>query len=238
VLACPQNANFIENGLHQFVRERCKSCGKCTEVCYAGALQLAGKKMSVEQVLEEVLKDKKFYEISGGGVTLSGGDPVVQHNFARSLLTKCKKEDLHTAIETAANCRWEILKSFLPVLDLIMMDIKMMDVRKHKEATGRSNISILRNAQKLSGIRKPLIIRTPIIPDVNDNVEDIEAIAEFIHSFPNLQYYELLPFHRLGEGKYRSLGIDYRARQLKSPSKEKMNELAGAAMKYGIEVRV
>ena len=238
VLVCRQNAHLMKDGVHQFVRERCNSCGKCTEVCYAGTLQLAGRKLSVKEVVEEVLKDKKFYDISGGGVTLSGGDVVVQHRFTNAMLGRCKKEGLHTAIETAANCRWMILEDLLPLLDLIMMDIKLIDSRRHKEATSASNRNILRNAQKLSETGNPLIIRTPIIPNVNDNVEDISAIAEFIHAFPNLLYYELLPFHRLGEGKYRSLGIDYPASQLKTPSNEKMIELAKAAREFGINVRI
>ncbi|MEM2111061.1 MAG: glycyl-radical enzyme activating protein, partial [Candidatus Bathyarchaeia archaeon] len=158
VAICPEKSHVIKDGIHYFLREKCTSCGKCVEVCYAGALQLTGKEMTVDEVLDEVLKDRKFYEISGGGVTLSGGDVVVQHEFAYAILERCKTEGLHTAIETAANCEWKVLENLLPVTDLIMMDIKLLDPKKHKEVTGVSNERILENAQKLSKTDKPLII--------------------------------------------------------------------------------
>jgi len=237
VLICPKNAHIMMNGKHEFLRNRCDSCGKCVEKCYSGALQIAGKLMSVDEVMVEVLKDRKFYEISGGGVTLSGGDPVIQYEFSKAVLRKCKAEGLHTAIETAANCSWKVLEALIPFIDIIIMDIKLIDNEKHKKVTGVSNTIILENAKKLSQTGKPLIIRTPIIPTVNDNIEAVKQIAEFIAPFPNLQYYELIPFHRLGEGKYHALGLEYAASGLKTPSQEKMAQLAEEAKKYCIKVK-
>jgi len=232
VAACPQNAHVIQNGMHVYLRDKCVGCGKCVETCYAGALQLAGKWMTVDEVMKVVLMDKKFYEISNGGVTLSGGDPVVQHDFSYVLLKQCKSEGLHTGIETAANCKWEVIEKLLPVTDLIMMDIKHMDSEIHRKVTGVTNEQILKNAERLAETGKPLIIRVPVIPTVNDTAEQIEAIAKFVQSFKNLVYLELLPFHRLGEGKYKALGLEYPASHLKTPSKKEMRELAESAKKF------
>jgi len=237
LVVCPQGAHVIREGVHVYLREKCVVCGKCTETCYAGALVLTGKLMTVDEVMREVLKDKIFYEISKGGVTLSGGDPVVQRDFSRAILERCKAEGLHTAIETAACCKWEYLATLLPVTDLVMMDIKHLNPEKHREVTGVSNELILENAQRLARTDKPLIIRVPVIPTVNDTPEEIGAIAEFVQSFPNLQYLELLPFHRLGESKYHALGLSYQASRFKSPSRRKMKELAEEAGKFGVRVR-
>jgi len=236
--ACPEGARLIRDGKPAYLREKCVACGKCTQTCYAGASVLAGKLMTVDEVAEEVLRDRIFYETSKGGVTLSGGDPLVQHNFSLSLLERCKDEELHTAIETAANCPWNVLAKLLPATDLIMMDIKHLDPNKHREVTGVSNELILENARRLAQTDKPLIIRVPVVPTVNDSPEDIEAIAQFVQSFPNLQYLELLPFHRLGESKYHALGLDYHASQARTPTKDEMRELASKTKKFGIEVRV
>lgn len=235
---CPEGAHVFENDKHLFIRARCTACRKCVETCYAGALVVAGKMMSVEEVMDEVLRDKTFYETSGGGVTLSGGDPLMQPQFSRAILERCKSEGLHTAIETAANCRWEDLIQMLPVTDLVMMDIKHLNPDRHREVTGVSNSLILKNAERLAETDKPVIIRVPIIPGVNDNLEEISAIARFVQPFPNLCYLELLPFHRLGQSKYRALGLDYRASGLKTPSKEWMKKLASAARKPGVNVRI
>ncbi len=197
---------------------------------------LVGRDMTVDEIVNEILRDKVFYEKSGGGVTLSGGDPIIQHSFSKALLKRCKAEGLHTAIETAANFKWQTLASLLPVIDLVMMDIKHVDPEKHENATGVSNRNILKNAVQLSKTSKPLIVRVPVIPGVNDTIGEIEAIAEFVQRFPNLQYLELLPFHRLGEGKYNALGHKYPASNLTALTKERINELTAAAKKLGVKV--
>jgi pyruvate formate lyase activating enzyme len=206
------------------------------DTCYSGALVLVGRDMTVDEIVNEILRDKVFYEKSGGGVTLSGGDPIIQHSFSKALLKRCKAEGLHTAIETAANFKWQTLASLLPVIDLVMMDIKHVDPEKHENATGVSNRNILKNAVQLSKTSKPLIVRVPVIPGVNDTIGEIEAIAKFVQGFPNLQYLELLPFHRLGEGKYNALGHKYPASNLTAPTKERINELTAAAKKLGVKV--
>ena len=232
IINCPRGAHIFKNGMHMYLREKCVGCGSCTETCYSGALKISGKWMRVEDVMKEILRDKVFYEVSNGGVTLSGGDPLVQSDFSLALLKRCKNEGLHTAIETAANCRWDVIEKLLPFIDLVMMDIKHMDPEVHRRVTGVTNNLILNNAKRLAETGKPLIIRVPVIPGVNDTAEQIEAIAKFVQPFENLQLLELLPFHRLGEGKYRALGLNYPASHLKTPSKTKMRRLAEKAKRF------
>jgi len=238
ISVCSKNAHVIQNGMHIYLRDKCVGCGKCVETCYAGALQIAGKWMTVDEVMKVVLMDKKFYEVSDGGITLSGGDPVVQHDFSYELLKRCKSEGLHTGIETAANCQWKMIEKLLPFTDLIMMDIKHMNPEVHRKVTGVTNRLILNNAKRLAKTGKPLIIRIPVIPTVNDTTEQIEEIARFVQPFENLQFLELLSFHRFGEGKYRALGINYQASHLKTPSKRKMQELAESAKKFVPNTRI
>lgn len=234
---CPQGAHVVVDGRRAFLRERCVGCGTCAETCYAQALVLVGERKTVDEVVEEVLRDRPFYETSGGGVTLSGGEPLVQPEFARAILEACRAEGLHTAVETAANSPWERVERLLEVTDLVMLDIKLMDPARHRECTGASNERILANARRLGRQRQPLIVRTPIVPGANDTPEDVAAIAEFVADLPNLLYYELLPFHPMAAGKYDSLGLDYRARGLTAPPRAQLEALVEVARGFGIEVR-
>ena len=231
---CPQGAHVEVDGRREFRRELCQACGRCTDTCYAEALVMTGRWWTPEELLAEILRDKEFYDNSGGGITLSGGEPLFQQRFSLRVLQLCKEAGLHTAIETAALCPWEDLAELLPWLDLVMMDIKLVDDEQHRAATGVSNRRILANARRLSETGIPLIVRTPVVPTVNDNPEAIGAVAEFIKGFPNLLYYELMPFHHLAEGKYRSLGEEYRARDLRTPPKETMQALAQHAREVGV----
>lgn len=249
VLACPNHAHELRNGVHIFLRESCRVSGACVETCYPQALQLEGKYMTVEQVLEEVLRDKAFYENSGGGVTLSGGEPALAREFASDLLRRCKDKGLHTAIETCGECEWTSLEDLLPVTDLIMMDLKHMTPEKHRTATGQRNDRILENARQLAATDKPIIFRTPVVPGVNESAEDIGQIASFVRELMESRKrsvptgngvafikYELLAFHKMASGKYPSLGLEYKASSIDPPTKEKMSELISAVRQRGVEV--
>jgi pyruvate formate lyase activating enzyme len=240
--ACPNHAHTLHDGVHRFARSLCHGHGACLDVCYSGALEPAGQVMSVEDVMNEVLRDRPFYESSGGGVTLTGGEPSLQDEFTRGLLMQCKEKGIHTAIETCGETSWSVLESLLPFVELVMMDIKLVTPEKHEEATGRSNERILANARNLARTATPLIFRTPIIPNVNDSEEEFGKILSFIKSLINLHSdsritFELLPFHKLGTDKYATLGMEYAAATLTPPSKERMRELTHLAEKAGINVR-
>ena len=237
VESCVHAAHSMDNGDHIFQRERCTACGDCIDACYAKAVVLVGETMPAEAVVAEVVQDQAFYASSGGGVTLSGGEPLLQLDFSCVVLARCRELGIHTAIETAANFPWSRLASILPHVDLVMMDIKHMDSRRHRQSTGVPNERILENAASLGRQPQPLIIRTPVIPGVNDAAEDIAAITEFVVTLPNLLYYELLPYHPMADSKYRSLDRPNRAAGLAPPSADKMAELVAAAAAAGVVVR-
>jgi pyruvate formate lyase activating enzyme len=222
-----------------FRRELCQGCGRCAETCYAESIVLTGKWWTPEDLLGELVRDREFYVQSGGGVTLSGGEPLMQQPFTRRVLQLCRESGLDTAIETSAYCRWSELAEILPWLDLLIMDIKLIDDGAHRAATGVSNRRILQNARHLGETGVPLIVRTPLIPTVNDTPEAIGAIAAFVRSLPNLLYYELMPFHRLAGSKFASLGLEYRAANLQSPERPQLEALAETARRCGVaDVRV
>ncbi|MEK6647270.1 MAG: glycyl-radical enzyme activating protein [Candidatus Firestonebacteria bacterium] len=234
---CTNKVHIIENGKHIIKRERCMQCGKCVDECFARALIMVGKEMTSDEVVKVVIQDKMFYSLSGGGVTLSGGEPVLQSEFAYEILKKCKNNNIHTAIETALNFKWDNIKVLLSVLDIVIMDIKHIDSKKHQEATGVSNKLILENAKRLSKEKIPIIIRVPVIPLFNDNVGDIKKITDFAKDFPNLLYIELLPFHRLGESKYETLGLFCNTKKSIAPDKTKMLKFANIVRNVGIRVK-
>jgi pyruvate formate lyase activating enzyme len=245
VEVCPEGAQaFDEHGARVFYHEKCVACGKCVDVCYAEALVFTAKAMTAEAVVAEILRDRAFYENSGGGVTLSGGEPALQVEFAREILERCRTAGVHTAIETAANVPWESLAALLPLTDLVMMDIKHMDSEKHLDAVGAPNALLLANARRLVESGKPIIFRIPVIPTVNDTPEEVAAIAAYVRELRDLRAVrhngasgdpepitlELLPFHRMAGDKYNSLGWDYRAADLTPPTKEHMVLLTDAAL--------
>ena len=234
---CPRQAHLVIAGERKLRRELCESCGKCAGGCYADALVMVGRKMSPAQVLDEAMEDKEFYASSGGGVTVSGGEPVYQADFSHEILRLCKEKGIHTAIESNMAWPWEKVAPLLQVTDLVMMDMKVLDDQMNKRVTGISNRAVLDNAKKLSRQSLPMIIRTPIIPGVNDTVQAIAAIAEFIAGFTHLLYYELLPYHPLATGKYHSLGMKYGMEGVKRPERALMDELAAAARSRGVTVR-
>ena len=154
VEACPNHAHTIHEGVHHFSRSLCHGHGACIEVCYSGALESSGRVMTVDEVMEEVLRDRPFYESSDGGVTLTGGEPSLQDDFTLGILSRCKEKGIHTAIETCGEAPWHALESLLPYTDLVMMDIKAITPEKHLEVTGRTNDRILANARALALARK------------------------------------------------------------------------------------
>ncbi len=246
----------------QFFESRCIQCGNCKEDCdtasasaedvftdstgkrrhYRGncqarALVKVGRRLSAEDVLREAEQDRAFYDRSGGGVTLSGGEASLQHGFVRETLTLLRERGIHTAIETNLTAPRDQLKYLLPELDLVIFDIKCIDAALHREWTGVGNERILDNAHWLAGQGKPFIVRTPIIPGFNDDEASIGAVADFIKDFANLSYYELLAFNPLGADKYRCLGMNYRLKDAPLISREKLQCLADVAGQRGIEVR-
>ena len=203
-----------------------------------GKEKIVGKDVTVAEILPELLSDLPFYRRSGGGITLSGGEILAQHEFARDLLRACKENGLHTAVESTAFAPFEKIREILPYLDLYLMDIKHMDSKKHQEYTGVGNELILENAKKIAQSGAELIIRTPVVPGFNDTAKEIKAISAFAASLPNVKEHHLLPYHRLGQDKYAGLGRNYALKEILPPSNEKMEYLLSVAQESGLKCQI
>ncbi|MBM3239715.1 glycyl-radical enzyme activating protein [Candidatus Poribacteria bacterium] len=236
---CPNKAHeVLPDGKRVYHKEICVLCGKCTDICYAEALVMEGKEMTVEEVMVELRKDIPFYENSNGGITLSGGEPLFQHEFTLAILKQCKSEGLHTALDTSGQVPWRVYERVLPYVDLVLYDLKHIDSVTHRKYTGASNELILDNLVKISEYGVPIEIRVPIIPGINDAKKDIVGAAMFLNTLKNIILVDLLPYHRLGEAKYSRLGEKYKLEGLQPPSKEHINEIAEWIRSYGLEVHV
>jgi len=203
---CQHGGHLVTPEAHRLLPENCVVCGQCVEVCPAGALEIVGQRMTVEQVMAVVRRDVPFYEQSGGGMTLSGGEPLAQPAFARALLQAAKDEAMHTAVETSAYGPWERLEDLLPLTDLWLVDIKHTDDARHRELTGVGNASILSNIRSLSRHGAQLHLRIPYVPQRNAEPSFLEGLLDFIGSLPHIPPVEIMPYHRLGLGKWESLG--------------------------------
>lgn len=236
---CPHGAHEQQaDGSRIYHRDRCVHCGACTDVCYAEALVMEGRQVTVEELMVDLRKDIPFYENSGGGITLSGGEPTLQHEFVLALLKQCRSEGLHTALDTSGHTPWRILKGLLPFLDLVLYDIKHIDDDGHWAATGQHNHRIIENLRRLGDSGTPIEIRMPVIPTINDDGADIEATARVLAQINGITRIELLPYHRLGASKYGRLGLPYQLEGIEPPTAEQMETLAELMRRHGLEVHV
>lgn len=220
-----------KSGKAQIDRPVCNHCGQCAQVCPSDALELVGRQMTVADILEVVEKDDLFHSRSGGGITVSGGDPLAQADFVATLLATCRKRGIDTAVETAGHGRWEQMEKIGRQANLIFYDLKSMNAQKHKAFTGVSNAIIKDNLGLLwkKFPKTSIIARTPVIPGFNDSKKDIAEIAAFLKGIETLKRYELLPFHRFGAPKYTYLGRTGAFAETDPPSGARMNELRRVA---------
>lgn len=216
-------------------RNRCDGCGDCAYVCPSKALEMSGDWRSVEQVLRIIEEDDAFYTRSGGGLTLSGGEPLSQAAFSLALLRAARSRGIDTAIETSGLCNWNTMREAVPLTNRIFFDLKCLDAATHERVTGVSNAKILDNFRRLREEfpGAEVVVRTPIIPGINDSDEDIQAIAAFVEEAGGASAYEVLPYHGFGEPKYAKLGQRYRLSHLEPPSAERMKELNEIAARFG-----
>ena len=221
-----------------FYKDKCKGCGKCKEVCKnencilcgkcalycpVDARKVCGKEYTVDEVLSEVIKDKSFYDNSGGGVTFSGGECMLQMDFLCEILKKCKENGIHTAVDTAGYVPFEYFEKIMPFTDLFLYDIKILNSEKHKKFVGAENELILENLKRLFEINAKIWVRIPVISDINDSIEEMQKMKEFLDSCSKPEKIELLPYHAMGENKYRAIG---KIPQIfKTPDAEKMEQL-------------
>ena len=220
VSACRQGALEIVDDRLLLDQSLCIGCGDCVPVCPNGARELAGRQMSVGQVVSEVAKDTLFYEESGGGVTFSGGEPLMQADFVRAVASRCAELDIHTALDTSAFAPETELMKVANVIDLFLYDIKTVDDATHLAYTGVSNRSILRNLRTLDEMGKRIWIRYPLVPGVNDSEHSLAGMIDLIASLRSVEGVQVLPYHRAGAGKYARLGREYNFSRTEEPSGE------------------
>ncbi len=204
--------------------ERCTGCGRCAAVCPTGARTRCGEDRTVEALLAEVMRDKPFYAATGGGVTCSGGECLLQADFLRAFLAACRAQGIHTAVDTAGHLPWTAFAAVLPHTDLFLYDIKCADAALHRVGTGADNRLILDNLHRLCDAGAEVIVRVPVIPGFNDTPTEQAAIAALLEPLP-IRAVELLPYHRMGEHKFAALGLE--VPEFAVPSPETMADLRG-----------
>lgn len=217
---------------------KCILCGKCVDRCFYGARQIIGEKYTVDDLITEIMKDKTYYDESGGGVTFSGGEPLLQAKELHELLSRLGDKGIHRALETAGYVNWKIIEDIYRMVDLLYMDFKHIDSRVHKKYTGVSNELILENLKKLSFLHKNLVIRIPVIPGVNESSEILTRMFTHLARETGAQRVELLPYHRLGMGKYHGLGWEYKMGDIGNLSREDCEAYAEIGRRLGLDVQV
>ncbi len=205
--SCPQGGHVMNGDRHELTRGKCTSCGTCTQQCYAGALELIGRPATVEDVLHEVLADKPFYETSGGGMTLSGGEPFLQPQFTLELLQAARAAGLHNCVETCGMADFAHLQQAMPYVDMWLYDIKDTDNARHIQFTGAPNAIPLANFKRLYEAGAKILLRLPLVPGYNDRLDNFRGVAQLQRNMPNLLGVEIMPYHRLGTSKLSRLGL-------------------------------
>lgn len=234
--ACPIGAIAFLDGHREIDWDKCNNCLECAHVCPAKAIECIGHYMTVDEVMKKVESDRIFYKNSNGGMTVSGGEPLVQPEFVRELLKKCQEKGIHTALDTTGNAPWQDIESLLEYVDLVLQDVKHMDIVMHKKGTGVGNELILENARKIAKSKR-IWIRMPLIPGFNDSEVNIRKVSEFASDI-GAEKVSVLPYHELGSSKYPDLGRVYLMQGTKPPDKKHVEEVRKIIESYGEKVEI
>ena len=229
---CPEGVHTFENGIHKVDREKCKACGRCEAVCLSQALKLYGEEISVDELLPLLLEDREFYENSNGGVTLSGGECLMQADFCAELLKRLKENGIHTAVDTCGFVPKEAIDKVMPYTDIFLYDLKAFDEEVHKKCTGQSNRIILENLRYIDQCGKAIEVRIPYVPDYNS--DQMEKLAELMSGLKNLTKVRVLPYHNYAGSKYEALGME-NCLPKDLPEQRDINEAIQTIKKYGIK---
>lgn len=233
---CPNGALAVKEGKVSIDRDKCVSCGTCTKVCPSHAMFFYGEVKDVDDVWKEVIKDRGYYDTSGGGISCSGGECMLQPDFVGELFRRAREEGIHTTLDTCGHFPTENIDKVLPFTDLVLFDLKILDREKHKKYTGSDNDLILKNLKCIhDNYESEIYIRIPVIPGYNDGEEDLRASAEFIRDFDPTLHVDLLPYHKFGIGKYEMLDMAYIPADVNAPSKEQKESYKKIFTDYGLD---
>lgn len=221
---CQQKVHTFKDGKHSVSFQKCILCGACFEVCRTEAVTRIGEWVDTEVILNLIMRDKRYYDQSGGGVTFSGGEPTVQYEFLMTLLEGCKKLGISTAVETNGIGEREQFEELIKVTDLFLVDFKISDPCRHIKYTGQSNESVFRLLSILTAAGKDVILRCPVIPGINDDAGQMEMIKQVAYDFPCISSVEVMPYHSTGSRKWEKIGLDYTLKDLKSMERDKKTE--------------
>lgn len=240
VRSCPRGAIIQMNGALETMRDRCDLCGTCVRVCRYEARVIVGRSVTVAEVMDEIEKDVVFYDDSGGGVTFSGGEPLMQPEFLAGLLGLCKQREVRTAVDTCGFASKEAFLRISPKVDLFLYDLKAIDSRKHRELTGQPNEVILENLRVLSANHNNVVVRFPLIPGFNDDDETIDGIGNLVSSLSGgcSRRIDILPYHKIGADKYRRLGRTYALAEKSAPPAELTRSVAERFERFGLKTRI
>jgi len=240
VEACSQQAITVVENIRIIQWEKCNYCMQCAEVCPSGAIEAVGRYMTVAEVMDPVGRDASYYRRTSGGMTLSGGEPLVQWQFALKLLQEAKKRGFHTTLDTSGYADWEVLDKLLNYTDLVLYDIKHLDSARHQEATGVPNEQILDNLRKTVGKAATRIwVRYPVIPQFNDTDKEIEELCRFVLAeVPSVEKLSLLPYHKFAETKYSAIGREYPYKGIPLHTEERIEGFKKIAESYSLMVDV
>ena len=236
VPVCPEGCITLDGSIHTD-RSRCKTCGRCAEACVRGARELSGYTTNADKVMATVERDIPFFDQSRGGITFSGGEPLLQPEFLRALLIRSRDLGIHTVVDTSGFAPWTIFESLCDFVDLFLYDIKLFDERRHLQYTGVSNGLILQNLKQLLDKGNSIWLRMPLVPGINDDEENLRQMGGFIASLPGKPILELMPYHDLAAAKFESLGIPYPLTNLKPPSRAEVQKSRQILANCGVTVK-
>ncbi|MFO7611700.1 MAG: glycyl-radical enzyme activating protein [Clostridia bacterium] len=234
--ACAAGAHSMNELGRVYDRSVCIGCGKCVESCYSGTLVQTGRDMTPAEVLDEIYRDMPFYKDSGGGATVSGGEPLLQADFVAEILKGCREKGIHTAVDTAGKVPFSAFEKVIPFTDMFLYDLKIMDSDFHRKFTGSGNKLILENLSRLGQSGITIRIRIPVIPGANDFDDNFIKAAGFIRDTGGIESVEPLACHSLGAGKLESLGMAAEGHVFETPSKERMKEICSILSESGVRV--
>jgi len=235
---CEPGSISLNGGALQLSRSTCTVCGLCVDACLPGALVIAGREVTVEDVLEEIERDIVFYDQSGGGVTFSGGEPLSQPDFLLELMRECKARDISIVVDTSGHAPLDLVESVAELADLFLYDLKLIDAKRHEDFTGASNETILANLTWLSTNGPPVVVRVPLFSGINDDQDNIAALGRFVAGLSSDHTIDLLPYHCTGIDKYRRLDHAYKMGDALPPSEEETGEVIRALKAIGLKVLV